>query len=282
MRAAISSLELVSPRSLREALDLLRADPTLMPLAGCTDVYVALNAGMTPARRYLNLWPLAELRGIGVTRGVLSIGALTTYSELIASRLVRARLPMLVAAAREVGGRQIHNRGTLGGNIANASPAGDTLPVLLATDATVVLRSADGHRRVALTEYYTAYRESVRRPEELIVAVEVGELEGRQWFRKVGTRAAQTISKVVLAGVRAERPRLAIGSVAPTPRRLVRTEQALSGGASLEEAQRVLQSEIQPIDDLRSTASYRRRVAASLLADFWSATSARAAGRGQS
>jgi CO/xanthine dehydrogenase FAD-binding subunit len=282
VRTAISSLELVAPRTLGEALRLLRADPGLMPLAGCTDVYVALNAGAPPARRFLDLWRLDELRGIRLEHGTLSIGALSTYTELMASAHVRARLPMLAAAAREVGGRQIHNRGTLGGNIANASPAGDTLPVLLAADARVILKSVEGIRRVAFTDYYTGYRASVRRADELIVSIEVPPVAGRQWFRKVGTRAAQTISKVVLAGVRAERPRLAIGSVAPTVVRLIDTEQALAAGASIEAAERIMQSEIAPIDDLRSTAAYRRRVAASLLAEFWTATSGPAAGRRRS
>jgi CO/xanthine dehydrogenase FAD-binding subunit len=192
---------------------------------------------------------------------------------------VQYRLPMLAAAAREVGGRQIHNRGTLGGNIGNGSPAGDTLPVLLASDASVVLQSAGARRRVPFGEYYTGYRTSVRRADELIVTIDVPPIAGRQWFRKVGTRAAQAISKVVMAGVRGDRLRLALGSVAPTPRRLSGTEAALAAGASLDEAQRILQTEIQPIDDLRSTAMYRRRVAASLLAEFWTSTAPHAARR---
>jgi CO/xanthine dehydrogenase FAD-binding subunit len=279
VRASISSLALVAPRTLAEALRLLSADPALMPLAGCTDIYVGLNAGVPPARGFLDLWKLDELRGIHAHDDSVSIGALSTYTELIASPLVRARLPMLVAAAREVGGRQIHNRGTLGGNIANGSPAGDTLPVLLAADARVVLQSMHGIRRVAFADYYTGYRTSVRRGDELIVSIEVPPIAGRQWFRKVGTRAAQTISKVVLAGVRADRPRLAMGSVAPTVVRLVATERALAAGASIDAAQRVMQSEIAPIDDLRSTAAYRRKVAANLLAEFWSATSVPASRR---
>ena len=181
---------------------------------------------------------------------------------------------MLAAAAREVGGVQIQNRGTIGGNVANASPAGDTLPVLLAADAVVVLRSAAGTRRVPMTAFYTGYRQSVARPDELIVGFEIPALRGRQWFRKVGTRAAQAIAKIVVAGVwdtaRADaRPRLAMGSVAPTPLRLSQTERALGSGASLAEAQEILQHEIAPIDDLRSTAEYRRQVAANLVGQFY-------------
>jgi len=167
---------------------------------------------------------------------------------------------------------QIQNRGTLGGNVANGSPAGDTLPVLAAAEAVVELRSVDGTRRVPFAGFYTGYRESVRRADELITAVEFPPVEGTQWFRKVGTRAAQSVSKVVMAGVRAGRPRIAFGSVAPTVVRVRRTEDTLAAGAALAEAQRVLQQEISPIDDIRSTAAYRREVAARLLAKFWTDT----------
>jgi CO/xanthine dehydrogenase FAD-binding subunit len=176
---------------------------------------------------------------------------------------------MLAAAAREIGGVQIQNRGTIGGNVANASPAGDTLPVLLAADAAVVLRSAAGTRRVPMATFYTGYRQTVARPDELIVSVEIPAVKGRQWFRKVGTRAAQAIAKIVVAGVWEPQPRLAMGSVAPTPLRLSHTERALGRGASLAEAQDILQREIAPIDDLRSTAEYRRQVAANLVRQFW-------------
>src|SRR5437867_2340827 len=150
---------------------------------------------------------------------------------------------MLVEAARLVGGVQIQNRGTVGGNLANASPAGDTLPVFAAADAEVVLQGADGERRVPFHSFYTGYRTSVRRPDELITAVEVPPVIGKQWFRKVGTRAAQAISKVVFAGVRGLETRLAIGSVAPTVLRLPRTEAALGRG-SLDEALAALGQEI--------------------------------------
>ena len=176
---------------------------------------------------------------------------------------------MLAAAARQVGGVQIQNRGTLGGNVANASPAGDTLPVLAAADAVVVLRSAAETRRVPFTAFYTGYRQSVRRPGELIVGFEIPRIRGTQWFRKVGTRAAQAISKIVIAGIAGPSPRLALGSVAPTVVRATRTEAALAAGASMAEAQRTLLAEIAPIDDIRSTAEYRGRVAANLLAQFW-------------
>jgi CO/xanthine dehydrogenase FAD-binding subunit len=272
MRTALSPLALRQPRSLAHALRLLRDEGPLTPLAGCTDVFVGLNFGTVGDRRFVNLWPLDELRGIERRAGVLRIGALTTYTDLIGSAIVGRHLPMLVAAAREIGAVQVQNRGTLGGNIANGSPAGDTLPVLAAAEALVELRSADWTRKVPFTAFYTGYRVSVRRPGELITAIEFPEIDGPQWFRKVGTRAAQSISKVVMAGVRASRPRIALGSVAPTVIRVPRTEGALAAGATIGEAQAILQEEIHPIDDIRSTASYRRRVAANLLAQFWEAS----------
>jgi CO/xanthine dehydrogenase FAD-binding subunit len=281
VRTALSPLELLEPASLDEALRLLRDEGPLVPIAGCTDVYVALNFGTLERRRFLDLWGLRELRGIrrtGDADGALRIGALTTYAELARSRLVRRYIPILADAALEVGGLQIQNRGTIGGNIANASPAGDTLPVLAVAEAVVVLRSADAERRVPLSAFYTGYRATVMRPDELIVAVEIPPVPGRQWFRKVGTRAAQAISKVVMAAVRAPRtaaparPRVALGSVAPTVVRLTRTEDALGAGAPIADAQRVLAAEIHPIDDLRSTAAYRRQVAQNLLAQFWEET----------
>jgi xanthine dehydrogenase small subunit len=163
---------------------------------------------------------------------------------------------------------QIQNRGTLGGNVANASPAGDTLPVLAAAEAAVVLRSAAATRRVPFGSFYTGYRRTVVRPGEIIVAFEVDAIRGRQWFRKVGTRAAQAISKVVMAGVAGERPRIALGSVAPTVVRLPVTEAVLAAHGSIADAQAAMLSEIAPIDDIRSSADYRRRVAANLLARF--------------
>jgi CO/xanthine dehydrogenase FAD-binding subunit len=275
MLGLISNRTLLQPKSLADALKMLRDEGPVVPMAGCTDIYVSLNFGTLTDTRFLNLWRLDALRRIELRGGVLSIGALATHSDLIRSPLVGKRLPMLAAAAREVGGVQIQNRGTIGGNVANASPAGDTLPVLAAADASVVLRRAEETRRVPFTAFYTGYRLTVRLPDELITAFEIPPVRGRQWFRKVGTRAAQSISKIVMAGVRdlaGGTPRVAIGSVAPTVLRLPRTEAALAAGRSVDAAQRVLIEEIAPIDDIRSTAEYRRRVAANLLARFWTDT----------
>jgi CO/xanthine dehydrogenase FAD-binding subunit len=242
-------LQLLRPRSLAEALRMRRDEGPLTPNA-----------------------PLDELRGIRRADGGLRIGALATYTDIIRDQEVARALPILAEAAREIGGVQIQNRGTLAGNVANGSPAGDTLPVLAVAEATIVLQNVDGERRVPFLEFYSGYRKSVMREDELITAVEIPPVPRDQWFRKVGTRAAQAISKVVMAGVRGERPRIAIGSVAPTVVRLPRVEEALARGANTLQAQQVLAEEITPIDDLRSTAEYRLRVAGNLLARWWSSS----------
>jgi CO/xanthine dehydrogenase FAD-binding subunit len=272
MPLPLSSLTLLRPHTLGDALDMLREEGPLTPMAGCTDVYVNLHFGTAKQRRFIDLWAIPELRGITADGQTLRLGALTTYSEIIASPLVRRRVPMLVAASREVGGRQIQNRGTLGGNIANASPAGDSLPVLAAADAVVVLRSATEERRVPYTQFGTGYRRTVRRDDELVVAIEVPPVEGRQYWRKVGTRRAQAISKVMCAAVRGPQVRIALGSVAETIIRLPRTEALLSNRGTVADAQAALRAEIAPIDDIRSTAAYRRDVSANLIADFWTKT----------
>lgn len=273
MRTAISSLALLQPRSLADALRMLRDEQSLVPMAGCTDLYVSLNFGTLAGRRFLDLSRLADLRGVTPRGECLSIGAMTTFTEIRQSPLIRRRLPMLAAAAGQIGAVQVQNRATIGGNIANASPAGDSLPVLAVAEASVVLRSAEGERRAPFTTFFTGYRKSVRRADELIVAVEVPPIVGAQWFRKVGTRAAQAISKVVMAAVRGPHVKVAFGSVAPTVVRVPNTEELLSSGGSLADAQQMLAAEIIPIDDLRSTAAYRSRVAANLLAGFWNETS---------
>jgi xanthine dehydrogenase small subunit len=271
---ATSDFTCLRPGSLAEARVMLRDEGPLTPLAGCTDLYVNLQFGTLTERRFIDLWPLAKLRGITGTPSMLRIGALTTFAEIARSPLVRRRLPMLAAAAREIGGRQIQNRATIGGNIANASPAGDSLPVLAAADATIVLQSVSGERRVPFTAFSTGYRASVRRADELITAIDIPKVEGAQYWRKVGTHRAQAISKVMCAAVRGPSIRVALGSVAPTVQRLTRTEAVLARGGSIDEAQEALRAEIAPIDDIRSTAVYRREVSARLLADFWDVTGA--------
>ncbi len=265
---AAAGVEVLRPRHVKDALMMLRvaADEgrPLVPLAGGTDLFVTLNAGQKPAARYLDLWRLDKLRGVDARgkRG-LWFGGLATFTDCIESKAVHKRLPILVEAARQVGGVQIQNRGTLAGNIENGSPAADGVPALMAADASVVLRSLDDERRVPLASYYTGYRQTVRRSDELIVGIEVDVPDGAQWFEKVGTRAAQAISKVVMAAVG---HRVAFGSVAPTIVRARELEAYVAaGGRDVAEAQRIVARDVTPIDDVRSTAEYRRRVVANLV-----------------
>jgi len=270
VRTAISGLDLRRARTLDDALAMVADGRT--PIAGATDLFVALNFGTLSTRRFVDIWALHELRPIVARDEALVIGALATYTDAIRSAEVAAWLPMLIDASRQVGGPQIQNRGTFGGNVANASPAGDSLPVFSAADAMVVLRDFSGERRVSFNEFYTGYRTTVMRPGELVVGIEVPRVHGRQWFRKVGTRAAQAISKVVAAGVRGDETTFALGSVGPTTERAPGAERVLNSTGDIEAAVAALAGEIRPIDDVRSTADYRRRVAANLLRRFWSDT----------
>src|SRR5258707_13975000 len=170
-----------------------------------------------PPDGILDLWGLDELRGIALEGDTISLGALTTSTEIRRSALCREHLPVLVEAAATIGAAQIQNRGTLGGNVANASPAGDTLPVLLAADASFVLGSARGERSVPAAEFWPAYRRTALAPDELLVRIRIPLLAGREMrFRKVGTRRAQSISKVVMAlGWRDGRPGAALQAATP-------------------------------------------------------------------
>ncbi len=263
------------PTNLREALDRLADDPSMVPIAGCTDLMVAATEREAPP--VIDLLGISELRGIAERQGYLEIGATTTFSDLRSSTLVRETFPLLAQAASVIGGWQIQNRATLGGNIANASPAGDSLPALAALDARLVLVGSRGEREVAFTDFQTGYRSTALEPGELIGWVRLPHPPpgSRQLFRKVGTRQAQAISKVVvglLAGAAEGRVtdfRLAAGSVAPTTVRLTRVEEAVVGrrlDASLAaEAGRLAAGSVTPIDDVRSTAAYRRFVLAGIV-----------------
>jgi xanthine dehydrogenase small subunit len=250
----------------------------IAPIAGGTDLMVALTGELgEPPASLVDLWALDALRGIEVDGDRLVLGALTTYAELRRSRAVLEHLPALAEAAATIGAAQIQGRGTLGGNAANASPAGDTLPLLLACDASLVLGSVRGERDVAATDFWTGYRQTALAPDELIVRIVIplrGQREVR--FRKVGTRRAQSISKVVTAVAWRSAPngvwrdvRIALGSVAATPIRAPRAEAVLEGMPPTPEhadrAAEVLAGELAPIDDVRSTAEYRRLVAARTL-----------------
>lgn len=256
------------PRSLDEALRHLGEDSDLVPTAGCTDLMVRGPEALHRMDRVIDLLAIPELRGIHEVDGGVEIGATTTFSEIRRSQGIRETFPILAAAAGQVGGWQIQNRATLGGNVANASPAGDSLPVLLALDAVIVAAGPQGFREIPYAAFHTSYRKTALEPGEIIARVRLPHPRGIQAFRKVGTREAQAISKVVAALVlvreedRIADLRLAAGSVAPTPVRLPAAEDALRGMALGPEAAdiagREAAREVKPIDDVRSTADYRR------------------------
>jgi CO/xanthine dehydrogenase FAD-binding subunit len=281
VRAYVPAYELICPGSLSEALDVLaQNDGAWKPFAGGTDLMVLLEAGKLPHKDYLNIWNLPELRGITVTDEQVTIGALTTYTEVQANEVLRAEFPMLCQAASETGGLAIQNRGTLGGNIVNASPAADSPPALLVYDAELELISKAGSRRLPYHKFHLGYKQMDIRPDELLRAIRLPRSAKvrTHYYRKVGTRKAQAISKVCFAAVASthgkqiEDVRIALGSVAPIPIRCARTEDAIRNRVIdtelLAEAGDALAADISPIDDLRSTRDYRLRVSLNLLTDF--------------
>ncbi|HZE71193.1 MAG TPA: xanthine dehydrogenase family protein subunit M [Pyrinomonadaceae bacterium] len=268
-----------TPRGLGEALELLASESGVWkPFAGGTDLMVLLEAGKLAHRNYLNLWNLKELRGIEVTDDRISLGALTTYTEVQQHPVLRAEFPMLCQAASETGGLAIQNRGTLGGNIVNASPAADSPPALLAYDAELELISTAGLRRVAYSSFHQGYKQMDVQPAELLARVHLSREKQKliHYYRKVGTRKAQAISKVCFAAVARmdneviQEIRIALGSVAPIPLRCLKTEDALRGRRTdnISLGTSALKREITPIDDIRSTKDYRLHVSLNLLEDF--------------
>ena len=281
MRAYVPSYRLISPASLSEALTVLaREDRSWKPFAGGTDLMVLLESGKLPHKNYVNIWNLKELRGTEVSDDQVTLGALTTYTEIQNHKVMREEFPMLCQAASETGGLAIQNRGTLGGNIVNASPAADSPPALLAYDAELELISRDGERRIPYSKFHTGYKQMDIRPDELLRAIRLprcGE-PFTHYYRKVGTRKAQAISKTCFAGAglttddRIKEVRIALGSVAPIPIRCTKTEAALINkpidAETIAAASAALAAEISPIDDLRSTRNYRLKVSLNLLKDF--------------
>jgi CO/xanthine dehydrogenase FAD-binding subunit len=283
VRAFVPNYQLTTPASLADALALLKNEPGVWkPFAGGTDLMVLLEAGKLPHRNYINILGLHELRGIEVTDAHITLGALTTYSEVQANAVLQREFPMLCQAASETGGLAIQNRGTLGGNIVNASPAADSPPALLAYDAEIELVSSAGSRWLPYQGFHTGYKQMQIGPEELLVRIRLprNTAGATHYYRKVGTRKAQAISKVCFAALaRIEQGhindiRIVLGSVAPIVVRCVQTENTLRGlkpGAEIfKSAGETLSQEISPIDDIRSTANYRLNVTKNLLTDFLS------------
>jgi CO/xanthine dehydrogenase FAD-binding subunit len=281
MRSYVPGYDLEAPRTLAEALQRLASEPgAWKPFAGGTDLMVLLEAGKLSHRKFLSIWKLPELRGVTVTPTHVTLGALTTYSEIRRHPILAQEFPLLSRAAAETGSVATQNRGTIGGNIANASPAADSPPALLVYDAELELVSARGTRWVPYQGFWTGYKKIAIADDELIRGIRMArEKSGwSQFYRKVGTRRAQAISKVCFAGSgylqagRVMDVRIALGSVAPVVLRAVETEKSLRGEelspAIVRAAQDTLAGEIAPISDMRSTAHYRLRVAQNLLAEF--------------
>ena len=283
VRGFIPSYQLVTPSSLADVLALLKSEPGVWkPFAGGTDLMVLLEAGRLPHRNYVNIWGLAELRGIDVNDTHVTLGALTTYTDVQADPTLRSEFPMLCQAASETGGLAIQNRGTLGGNIVNASPAADSPPALLAYDAEIELMSSGGSRWLPYQEFHTGYKQMKIESDELLSRIRLPRNTSgfTHYYRKVGTRKAQAISKVCFAAVgkiedgRIAETRIVVGSVAPIVVRCVQTENILRSqkpdAGTIASACATLLAEISPIDDIRSTANYRVQVSKNLLTDFLS------------
>jgi CO/xanthine dehydrogenase FAD-binding subunit len=281
MRARPSEYELVAPGSLPAVLELLAGEPgSWMPIAGGTELMVQYGAGRLGTRKLVSLWDLPELRSIESTTEEVLIGAGCTYTDLRNHPVVAREFPLLARAASWTGSIANQNRGTLGGNIVNGSPAADSLPALLVYEAELALASARATRRVPYVEFHTGYKQTKLAPDEIIrtIALQPRFAGYHSYSRKVGTRNAQAIAKLCLAGLaktsgnKIEDVRLAIGSMAVTPVRLRKTEETLLGrvwsAALMSEARQALESEVTPIDDIRSSAPYRLHVAGNLLQEF--------------
>jgi len=275
-----SEIDVLTPHNLAEALEMLHQnDPELKVVAGGSDVIVQLRDGVLRASKLLNILSLKELRYIRMTGGQIHIGALTTYSDIIHHDLTRNHAWILVEAARQIGAVQLQNTATIGGNLGNASPAGDSLPPLYALDATVVTCSKAGEREIPIEQFFTGYRKLALSPEELIEEVYFNSLDSddRGAYLKLGLREANAISIVdVAVALRAKKPDnsfgkiwIALGAVAPTIRRARKCEQALLNkpltSDLLKQASALAAEDAAPIDDIRGSAEYRKDAVVSLV-----------------
>ncbi|MFZ0589824.1 MAG: FAD binding domain-containing protein [Bryobacteraceae bacterium] len=280
MRSCLLDYDLASTDTLESTLEMLASGEGWRPIAGGTDLMVLLNAGALPFRRLVSVRKHGELRQILVTESKVTIGSAVTYTEIQRHPLLQSEFPLLCQAASWTGGVANQNQGTLGGNIANASPAADSAPPLLVHDAIIRLISLMGSRSVPYLNFHLEYKALAMRPDELIYAIDLPRRspDWRYHGRKVGTRRAQAISKVSLAAAasvengRISDVRLALGSVAPVPLLCLATERFVVENsltqAATARARQILESEISPIGDIRSTAAYRSQVAQNLLVEF--------------
>jgi CO/xanthine dehydrogenase FAD-binding subunit len=293
MKSYLPAYDMKVALGLDEALELMACEPgEWKPFAGGTDLMVLLEQGKLSHKKFVSIWQLAELRGISVSENQVIIGSMTTYRQIQRSVVLQREFPLLCRAAYETGGIATQNRGTLAGNIANASPAADSPPALLVYDAELELVSSKGARWVPYARFHLGYKKVDLAATELIRRIRLPRNKGswRQHYRKVGTRRAQAISKVCFAAAafiehrEIKDARIALGSVAPTPIRCEKTEALLRGKLRtgiIAAAKEQLAQDIQPIDDFRSTARYRTKVAQNLLEEFLSGITSVAAGMPQ-
>lgn len=290
MRGNAEAHELIAPGSLDAVLHSLAEAPgRWTPIAGGTELMVAHAAGRLNAKKLLSLWGIPDLRFINESADSIAIGACTTFSDLRANRAVVGNLPLLAKASSWIGSIANQSRATIGGNLVNGSPAADSSPALLVYDADIELISVHGKRRVPYAEFHTGYKRNLLAPDELLYAIHIPRrfAQHRQYLRKVGTRRAMAISKVALAGTaRMDNSvvgeiRIGAASLAPFPARLRHAEDVVRGHTITTEtvraARRALLAEVAPIDDIRSTAEYRKQVAANLLDEFLTGLIAEAA-----
>jgi CO/xanthine dehydrogenase FAD-binding subunit len=281
MRGNAEAHQMVAPGTLDGVLELIAEQPgQWTPIAGGTELMVAYAAGRLPASKLVSLWGIPGLRFITIHPETIVIGAGATFTDIRNHPVIAADLPLLARAATWIGSIANQSRSTIGGNLVNGSPAADSSPALLVYDAEVELIPIRGTRRIAYKDFHTGYKKNALAPDELLCAIHIRRCfsEHRQYLRKVGTRRAMAVSKValgataVVSGNIISEVRLAAASLAAYPARLYRTEDALCGRpidpAAVNAARTALLAEVLPIDDIRSTAEYRRRVAANLLQEF--------------
>lgn len=280
MKTNIDELTCFNPKNLAEALEFRKAHPKALPLAGGTDLMVQMETGRLPSQKMINLSNIKELKGRAVKKDSLTFGALHSYLEIKRDSIVQKEFPMLVEAARLTGAVAIQSRGTLGGNIVNASPAADTPPALLAYNAEIELVGSKGSRWLPYRKFHKDYKKMDLAPDEFLSKIRLNRNHQfrHHFYHKVGTRAFQSISKVCFAmGITVkkniiEKFALGMGSVSATPLYCRLVEDTVLGRTLNEElisdALCALASEIDPIKDIRSTSDYRLRVSMNLLEHY--------------